>query len=554
MKLAVHCEHPNRRIHSFEGTLFVQEESKVDETSDAFKSKSISLDASSLLLRGSTLRNCNWACGLVVYTGRDSKLAMNARQTPSKLSSVEVTINTLIYIIFFAQIILSTVSLVAYIIFKEAYYDDLYYLCYDYADSPIALYADNCEDDDETGDVGYFFTFFILYNNFIPISLYVTVEVVNFSQAYFIDCDLKMYYEKDDVPAVARTSNVNGDLGKVEYLFSDKTGTLTQNEMVFRRCSVAGDIYGDPITSTSSKSSPLPSISVCSERAQQEDRENPELAPNFFFILLLSICHTVVRNKDSEEWDIQAESPDEDALVRGAREMGVGFLDIPVGHMVVDVFGVEETVEILATLPFDSTRKRMSVIMRREGRIYLFTKGADTMVMALRDEMVSVSEEVLSEHLEEFAKDGLRTLLCGMKEISEGEFEDWKRAHHDAETSQEERQERLWEVYDRIEENLNVFAITAIEDKLQDGVQETLTLLREMGIKIWVLTGDKMETAINIGYSSSLLTSDMFLVKLKGTDEMELRKKVGRLVSCFSTLTEDPSFFDRLMKVYLIPF
>src|SRR5690606_4219052 len=129
------------------------------------------------------------------------------------------------------------------------HYDSLYYVCYDYSSSDVPMFRDNCSSNDSYSDAAYFLTFFILYNNFIPISLYVTVEIVNYVQAYYIDKDQRMYDEGTDTPAMARTSNMNADLGQIAYVFSDKTGTLTQNVMRFKRCSIAGELYGYALSS-----------------------------------------------------------------------------------------------------------------------------------------------------------------------------------------------------------------------------------------------------------------------------------------------------------------
>ena len=173
------------------------------------------MDASSLLLRGSSLRNTKHAIGIVVYTGKETKLVMNSRKAPSKLSYIEKTMNTLIYMIFAAQVLISIISLIAFVVFKNLYYDELTYLCYNSSGSTNSLFVAACDTSSDYSDAGYFVTFFILYNNFIPISLYVTVEMCNYFQAFFIDHDLELYDTVSDTPALARTSNMNSDLGMV---------------------------------------------------------------------------------------------------------------------------------------------------------------------------------------------------------------------------------------------------------------------------------------------------------------------------------------------------
>lgn len=143
------------------------------------------------------------------------------------------------------QVLLVSVSLIAYIIWTNVFESDLDYLCYSSSSSTNDFYSTNCASSDDYTNLGMWFTFLILYNNFVPISLYVSVEMVNYVQAYCIDSDICLYDEASDTPALARTSNMNGDLAAVQYVFSDKTGTLTQNVMKFRRCSVGGHVFGN---------------------------------------------------------------------------------------------------------------------------------------------------------------------------------------------------------------------------------------------------------------------------------------------------------------------
>lgn len=145
---------------------------------------------------------------------------MNSRGAPSKLSNIEKTMNRLIYLIFAAQVFICVVSLIAFILWKHINYETLSYLCYNSSSSSNSLLASSCINSTEDyNDYGYFFTFFILYNNFIPISLYVTVEVCNYFQAFFIDSDVQLYHNESNTPALARTSNMNSDLGMVQYIF-----------------------------------------------------------------------------------------------------------------------------------------------------------------------------------------------------------------------------------------------------------------------------------------------------------------------------------------------
>lgn len=537
------CEVPNADIHHFLGNLVF------DDAPD----RAVSLSASNLLLRGSTLRNTAWAVGLVVYTGEDTKIVKNSSHAPSKLSVVEDTVNTMVYIVFFAQIVLSLVSLIAFVIWKSLYQRDTWYLCENIEDAPTALFRENCEATSSSSDVGQFFTFIILYNNFIPISLYVTMEMVYYAQSLFLDWDRDMYHDETDTPALCRSSTANGDLGMIEYVFSDKTGTLTRNVMDFQRCSVAGTVYGAPPDvedggelpediAAAKPSAPWVPLGRLTDAALTS-----KASPAFEFLLNMAVAHTVVLERDqvTNKVELQAESPDEEALVKAAGANGIAFSGREGNFVVVTAGGEELRYELLATIPFNSTRKRMSVVVRTpEGAVLLLCKGADNIIFDRATSIAGgVSRAELEHHLKVFAADGLRTLVLAKREIPADEYEQWARAWHDASVSVTEREELLEKAAATIERDLCVIGATAIEDKLQEGVPQAIADIADAGVKLWVLTGDKMETAINIGFSARLLTAEMELVKIKYDEDAgpeATRVQMRRLVSHFSKLTEDP--------------
>lgn len=460
--------------------------------------------------------------------------------------------------------------------------------------------------------------------------------MVNYIQAFYIDQDLSMYDSSSDTPALARTSNMNGDLGSVRYVFSDKTGTLTRNIMEFRRCSVGGEIFGH-MENTSNKveercsgketgqsiraeeerasegscksGSKSPSSKATShanlptevssrfvgrgqplkELADQAIQKTKDSTGNAaqYFAECLAVCHTVVvdaaspppshgdrqdtqaaeagvPNKKGNGGRYQAESPDEEALVEAAAvELGWRFDGRSSTEALVEApLGRRLTYQVLATLPFTSTRKRMSVIVRRpgEGKVVLLMKGADSVVFERASNFLGAAREVLDAHLSEFASDGLRTLVLARRELEEEEFKAWLVEYEKAATAVERRDELMAQVAEGVERELTVIGATAIEDKLQDGVPETIAHLLEAGIKVWVLTGDKVETAINIAYSCRLLHSEMVLIKVvdhkgEGSEKTPrteaestaaLRQQLRKLVTHFECLIEDDTLVDGL--------
>ncbi|XP_029581359.1 phospholipid-transporting ATPase IA isoform X3 [Salmo trutta] len=473
------CESPNRHLYEFVGNIRLDGHSTVP------------LGPDQILLRGAQLRNTQWVHGVVVYTGHDTKLMQNSTRPPLKLSNVERITNFQILLLFGCLLAISLVCSIGQTIWKYQYGNAAWYMDLNSPDGGAANFGLN------------FLTFIILFNNLIPISLLVTLEVIKFTQAFFINWDTDMLYEPTNTPAVARTSNLNEELGQVKYIFSDKTGTLTCNVMQFKKCTVAGVAYGHSTQSSEEAGFNDPSLL---ENLQSNHPTAPVILD---FMTMLAICHTAVPERTDDTIVYQAASPDEGALVRAAANLGFVFSGRTPDSVIIQALGAEEKYELLHVLEFTSTRKRMSVIMRTpSGKIRLYCKGADTVVY---DRLADSSryKEITLKHLEQFATEGLRTLCFAVTEISESSYQQWLEVFHRAATALQNRALKLEESYELIEKNLQLLGATAIEDKLQDKVPETIETLMKADIKIWILTGDKQETAINIGHSCKLLTKNM---------------------------------------------
>ncbi|XP_021417217.1 phospholipid-transporting ATPase IA isoform X3 [Oncorhynchus mykiss] len=473
------CESPNRHLYEFVGNIRLDGHSTMP------------LGPDQILLRGAQLRNTQWVHGVVVYTGHDTKLMQNSTRPPLKLSNVERITNFQILLLFGCLLAISLVCSIGQTIWKYQYGNAAWYMDLNSPDGGAANFGLN------------FLTFIILFNNLIPISLLVTLEVIKFTQAFFINWDTDMLYEPTNTPAVARTSNLNEELGQVKYIFSDKTGTLTCNVMQFKKCTVAGVAYGHSTQSSEEAGFNDPSLL---ENLQSNHPTAPVILD---FMTMLAICHTAVPERTDDTIVYQAASPDEGALVRAAANLGFVFSGRTPDSVIIQALGAEEKYELLHVLEFTSTRKRMSVIMRTpSGKIRLYCKGADTVVY---DRLADSSryKEITLKHLEQFATEGLRTLCFAVAEISESIYQQWLEVFHRASTALQNRALKLEESYELIEKNLQLLGATAIEDKLQDKVPETIETLMKADIKIWILTGDKQETAINIGHSCKLLTKNM---------------------------------------------
>uniref|UniRef100_A0A7N8WXR7 Phospholipid-transporting ATPase n=1 Tax=Mastacembelus armatus TaxID=205130 RepID=A0A7N8WXR7_9TELE len=486
------CEGPNRHLYDFTGTLRLENQNPVP------------LGPDQVLLRGAQIRNTQWVVGIVVYTGHDSKLMQNSTKAPLKRSNVERVTNMQILVLFGILLVMALVSSVGAAIWNREHTDD-------------ACWYLSRAGDISTNFAYNLLTFIILYNNLIPISLLVTLEVVKFTQALFINWDVEMYYSDTDTPAMARTSNLNEELGQVKYLFSDKTGTLTCNVMHFKKCTIAGITYG-LVTVNNLFYSNLPSSSHNSTEfddpalIQNIEKNHPTSPQICEFLTMLAVCHTVVPERDGNQIIYQASSPDEGALVKGAKGLGFVFSARTPHSVIIEARGKEMSYELLNVLEFSSNRKRMSVVVRTPtGKLRLYCKGADNVIFERLTES-SQYKELTVAHLEQFATEGLRTLCFAYVDLEEGAYHEWLKEYNQVSTVLKDRAQKLEECYELLEKNLMLLGATAIEDRLQAGVPETIATLMRADIKIWVLTGDKQETAINIGYSCRLVTHGMSLI------------------------------------------
>lgn len=578
--------------------------------------ETVPLTINQLLLRGSTLKNTGYIVGLVLYTGEETKIRLNATKPPTKFPTLEKTANLFIFALFTLVVGISVVLTTFSVFWEQANQgpdSGLWYL-------PAPSLRT---------DVTNFFAYLILFNTLIPISLYVTLEFVRLCQAAYISWDRDMYDPDSGTYAQSRTSTLNEELGQVAYVFTDKTGTLTENKMIFRWCSVGGVAYhhkrrvlaasevgfagleetglqgggggggggagagatssgggggggsGDGLGSSSGSGS-LIKIAVAAATATatatvvEDQTPGPSRGPRVDpvkhdiafglsshtdtgellaqlrtatqrgvdhspagcqFLLAVSLCHTVVPVVENQVTDYQGPSPDEVALVQGVAELEFKVIERSAEILVVKTFDEFHRYEILNVLDFSSARKRMSVIYRcPDGKIRIFCKGADSVLYRLLADETNVA--TTRDHVDHFAEGGYRILVYAGAEIEEDRYEKWRRIYSDAAVSMERRQELLTQASDLIERNLTLLGATAIEDRLQAGVPNTIESLTRAGIHVWMLTGDKLETAINVGHACNLIRKDSRMVILAHEEAEDVHSVATKLQRGFRMVEE----------------
>ncbi|XP_058444324.1 phospholipid-transporting ATPase IF isoform X2 [Malaya genurostris] len=798
----IECELPKTDLYTFNGRIELaemhlrQDLTVVEGVETEFHV--VPLMAENLLLRGSRLKNTEWAIGCAVYTGQNTKLALNSKMTSNKMSSSESFINK--FLVFFLVLLVAIVT----VSFFMKRYNDRYHQGHNrYLGEYLMTYRVSQFLQD-------FFSFLILFNYLIPISLYVTIEMAKFLGGFYLEWDLDLFDEETDQPCIVNTSDINEELGQVSLLFSDKTGTLTKNIMIFQQCSINGKMYsqkgrrlqevgrnhalkinecsrhvynffealavchtvqvagdytneaddsdadkettedadqivelnnnralrnfsniseeieaslnnrgsadetdfiqlkhlglrnrtsiveqphkdvgsGEFLNPLLYKANEQPKISILENASAPRGEQSGELGVEFRPISEPAVRRTgsifsgpdnrvhpvslqippfsrshsnessrrssrpqsLVESTTSEEpspgdrprdcsvlqngsngylnsslqsmelkravsayeeksetdravkthrrtqshippgmatrsngvagtgrgsisfkrdrysirstareyyaapsyteaslierqqsmmkqeevvsfirkMDYQASSPDEKALVEACAKMGLVYVgddsdvlsiklrESCVKRNVKSVYGElpkEELVKYqrLGVLEFTSDRKRMSVIIRdSQSQLWLYTKGAESHVLPLCTKTSSGMVISTQRHINEFAKQGLRTLAVARRRLTQLEFANYRNELILAGSSLTDRVAKVEECQRKIETGLELLGATAVEDALQDDIRDTLESLRNAGIKVWVLTGDKVETALNIALSCGHIPVDAF--------------------------------------------
>ncbi|XP_016301874.1 phospholipid-transporting ATPase 11C-like [Sinocyclocheilus anshuiensis] len=517
----IECEQPQPDLYKFVGRMHIYK----PEQEPAVRS----LGPENLLLKGATLKNTKKISGVTVYTGMETKMALNYQGKSQKRSAVEKSINAflLVYLcILISKAVVCTT--LKYVWQSKEGQDEPWYNQKNQKEKDTNMYLKMFTD---------FLSFMVLFNFIIPVSMYVTVEMQKFLGSFFITWDKDFFDPEIQEGALVNTSDLNEELGQVEYVFTDKTGTLTQNNMEFIECCIDGFQYKHRDTRSELDGFTVTDgpVNKLQQKAGQEKEE--------LFLRALCLCHTVqvkeagseevltdqvdgidgMQPQPEEERGFIASSPDEIALVRGAMEYGFTFLGLESKSMKIK--NRENNIEeykLLHVLNFDPVRRRMSVIVQtKSGETLLFCKGADSSIFPrVKPEEV----DRIRMHVERNATEGYRTLCVAYKQLSAEEYAVADTGLREARLALQDREQKLMAMYNQVETGMSLIGATAVEDRLQEEAAETMEALQGAGMKVWVLTGDKMETAKSTCYACRLFQ--------RGTELLELTVRTledGRL-------------------------
>ncbi|SPP88766.1 probable phospholipid-transporting ATPase IF [Drosophila guanche] len=512
MEGCIVCEAPRPDLYSFNGRLELEGDT-------------LPLTLENLLLRGVRVKDTARIVGCAIYTGMHTKLQLNSRYTGNKSASSEKYINR-----FMVALILGMIVVVVGLYMIERHKEAHVVATMPYLGPPSDFnsFWQIFED---------FLSFLLLFNYMVPISAYMNIELYRIAGAHFMQSDLQLYDEETDQPCQANASNLNEELGQVNILFSDKTGTLTKNLMNFLKCYVDGRDYhlqGAQLYS--------PATDEKLELATLETQASK-------FFEALTICHTVELQAAGEAVSseaaltersslmstgnvvgrYQASSPDEKALLEGCANLGLVYEGCHSNQLRIRRYPAGEALhyERLHVLEFSSERKRMSVIVRDgQGAIWLYSKGAESIIFPRCHQSPELSRT--DAQITEYARQGLRTLAVARRRLTAEAYTSFMAQYRHANTQLTDRTNLIAECYETVETGLDLLGATALEDALQDNVGETLVALRTAGLKIWVLTGDKVETAFNIGLACQHIPPGAtvhYMVNVTERTELLLRLK-----------------------------
>lgn len=468
-KAFVECSGPSNLIYEFNGVFYS------DTTGENFESLRLKNT-----LWSNTVVASGEAWGLVLYSGKETRIQMGIKNASTKFGQIDHEINFLSKQLFVFAICMSVICLLL---------------------SGININGD------------WYITLFryiLQLSSIIPISMRVNIDFAKLVYSMRINKDVEL------PGCLVRNSSIPEELGRIEHLLCDKTGTLTQNVMIFKQiCSNLGNFNKeseneliDYIRRNIEKSP-----TTCSEYPVQGKKD--KFAVFRDQVTALMICHNVTPTVENNERDLKAASPDEIALVKYSEYLGY-YLDVRTGSKIeiTNLCNKKERYQILHNFPFSSERRRMGILVKdlESGKYIFYQKGADSVI---KTRVNHLDRNFIEEECESLAREGQRTLCIAQKVLTEDEYLTWAEEMKQAGKEFRTRDELEEKCIEKLEASVDFQGITGVEDLLQDKIKEVIQTLKDAGIKVWMITGDKLETAKCIAVATGLKknTEKFFEVK-----------------------------------------
>ena len=507
----VECEPPSKLIYNFEGVI------KCCNNEGENKKEALNLENT---MWASTVVASQKIIGIIIYTGKETRAKMNSSSPKVKIGILDDELNRSNVYLFIIMFILSLIL--------------------------------SCAKGVDSKFIFVFIKYIILFCAIIPIALRVNLDVSKTFFSYVINRD-------DSIPqTIARNSTIPEELGRISYVFSDKTGTLTKNEMIFKKIAMETEQFGEEnftdlqnILNDECQINNAPLLDILNLKQVNELNENSfkdSLEGNSLSesvgvgsykhkrsrkikrhrskiirdtITAMVLCNNVtpiIDENDTNNVTYQASSPDEVALVKFAESLNMKLTNRTDKEIkMIDAAHNTEEYEVLANFPFSSDTKRMGIILKNKdhGHIIYYLKGAENVMLKfVKKEYISY----IAENAENLATKGLRTLVLTQKIISQEDFDNWNKEYNEALSSMENRKEKIAQTISKLENNMEFLCVTGVEDLLQDEVASTIDNLRNAGMKIWMLTGDKVETATCISISAGIKAKNQKIYTIKSDD------------------------------------
>ena len=484
MEATVFAEAPHKDIHYFVGTF-----SYTDAATGAGRCVPLNVENTMWM---NTVVASGTAYGLVVNTGTETRAAMNTSVPKTKDGITDQELNTMSKILCF-QLVLLALAMVTLKGFQGVW-------------------------------LVYFIRFIVLFSTIIPLSLRVNLDMGKSV------CSSQIVQDKEIEGTIVRTSTIPEELGRVQYLLTDKTGTLTMNDMEMKRIHLGTMGFGQESVAE------LRGY-VAAVMGRDQKSATPEMGGSsrgkrdidhriFVFTVALAVCHNVTPITEEAggggRRSYQASSPDEIAIVKWTELLDVSLVERDRTSMKLRAGGKDLQFRILHLFPFSSETKRMGIVVQsvETGEVVFYEKGADVKMAPIVQR-----NDWLEEECNTMGREGLRTLVIGRKRLTSEQYALFQKEYEAASVAVHGRNEAMQDVIGRcLESDLELLGITGVEDKLQEQVRTTLETLRHAGIKIWMLTGDKVETAKCIATSSRLFSRNQMIYEIQGvedTDEAE---------------------------------